>query len=362
MIRQVRHVITTIERGGAENQLAVLVREQVKLGLLVEVMPLKGNLDLLQDFEFMGARVNLSLHNLRVPIQILKLRKFQTSGSFTHAHLPRAELVSRLALKRGKLVVSRHNAEKFLPNGPKPLSNFLSRFVLLKCQSVIAISQAVRDFSYEVGDFSKSQNVDVIYYGYNSQISELKKRSASESIEKITKVCTVGRIVPQKDYPTLLIGFAKASQVVTGMTLSVAGDGVQQREMQELASQLGIQEKISWLGKITDVQELLNRSQVFILASKYEGFGLIYLEAIQSGITVLSSSNAAAVEVFGSDYPGFFKPGDVEMLSILITKCNEKVFRQELQSKASTRLIQFRPETMAQEVLGVYERGGWSRL
>jgi glycosyltransferase involved in cell wall biosynthesis len=361
MVGQVRHVITTIERGGAENQLAVLVREQVKLGLPVEVIPLKGNLDLLQDLELMGARVNLSLHNLRAPLQILKLRKFQKPGSFTHAHLPRAELISRLALKRGKLVVSRHNAEKFLPNGPKPLSNLLSRFVLLKCQAVISISQAVRDFGFEVGDVSKSQKVDVIYYGYNSQISVSEKKSVSESIEKITKVCTVGRIVPQKDYPTLLVGFAKASQVATGMTLSVAGDGVQRREIQELASKLGIQEKISWLGKIRDVQELLNLSQVFVLASRYEGFGLIYLEAIQSGITVISASNAAAVEVLGSDYPGFFSPGDAEMLSMLIEKCNDKVFRQELQTKARIRLLQFRPEKMAQEVLDVYQRGGWSR-
>ena len=357
MVSQVRHVITTIERGGAENQLAVLVREQVKLGLPVEIMPLKGSLDLLQDLELIGARVDLSLHNLRVPLQILKLRKSQKSGSVTHAHLPRAELVSRLALKRGKLVVSRHNAEKFLPNGPKPLSNLLSRFVLLKCQAVIAISQAVREFGYEVGDVAKSQKVDVIYYGYNSQISLSGKKSAPQNLEKITKVCTVGRIVPQKDYPTLLVGFAKANQVSTGMTLSVAGDGVQRAEIQELASQLGIHKKISWLGKIRDVQELLNESQVFVLASKYEGFGLVYLEAIQSGITVLSSSNAAAVEVLGSDYPGFFNPSDAEMLSMLLVKCNDKVFRQDLQSKARIRLLQFRPEKMAQEVLEVYQRG-----
>lgn len=361
MVPQVRHVITTIERGGAENQLAVLVREQVKLGLSVEVMPLKGNLDLQQDLELMGAKVDLSLHNLRVPLQILKLRKFQKSGSVIHAHLPRAELVSRFALKRGKLVVSRHNAEKFLPNGPKPLSNLLSRFVLLKCKAVIAISQAVREFGYEVGDVSKSQKVDVIYYGYNSQFSVPEKKPASENFEKITKVCTVGRIVPQKDYPTLLIGFSKANQKSLGMTLSVAGDGVQRGEMQELARQLGIKEKISWLGKIMDVQELLNQSQLFVLASRYEGFGLIYLEAIQSGITVLSSSNAAAIEVLGSDYPGFFNPGDAEMLSMLIEKCNDNNFRQELQSKAKNRLQQFRPEKMAQEVLDVYQREEWSR-
>jgi glycosyltransferase involved in cell wall biosynthesis len=354
MAHQVRHVITTIERGGAENQLVVLVREQLKMGLLVEVIPLKGSLDLLQAFELMGARVNLSLHNLRVPLQILKLRKFERSGFVTHAHLPRAELISRLAMKHDKLVVSRHNAEKFLPNGPKLLSNLLSRFVLLRCQSMIAISQAVRDYGLEVGDVSKSQKIDVIHYGYDSEIGISDFSSGSANSESITRICTVGRIVPQKDYPTLLTGFAKAHQKSMGLTLSVAGDGVQRTEMQELARQLGVQESIFWLGKISDVQQFLNESQVFILASRYEGFGLVFLEAIQSGITVLSSSSPAAVEVFGIDYPGFFSPGDAEMLSVLIEKCNDKVFTQDLHSKAKSRLYSFRPEKMAQEILGVY--------
>jgi glycosyltransferase involved in cell wall biosynthesis len=361
MANQVRHVITTIERGGAENQLVVLVREQIKVGLLVEVIPLKGNLDLLQAFELMGARVDLTLHNLRVPLQILKLRKFERSGFVTHAHLPRAELISRLAMKHDKLVVSRHNAEKFLPNGPKLLSNLLSRFVLLRCQSMIAISQAVRDYSLEVGDVSKSQKIDVIHYGYDSEIGISDISSGSVTSEVITRVCTVGRIVPQKDYPTLLAGFAKAHQKSKGLLLSIAGDGLQMTEMQELARQLDVQGSIFWLGRVSDVQQLLSESQVFILASRYEGFGLVFLEAIQSGITILSSSSAAAVEVLGVNYPGFFSPGDAEMLSELIEKCNDKVFRQNLRSKAKSRLDRFRPEKMAQDVLEVYLREGWSK-
>ena len=56
MANKVLHVITTIERGGAENQLLVLIREQIEAGWQVEVMPLKGSLDLTKEIEMIKAQ------------------------------------------------------------------------------------------------------------------------------------------------------------------------------------------------------------------------------------------------------------------------------------------------------------------
>ena len=58
---KVLHVITTINRGGAENQLLVLVREQIKSGMEVSVLYLKGDPELEQDFSNAGAKV---LHDI----------------------------------------------------------------------------------------------------------------------------------------------------------------------------------------------------------------------------------------------------------------------------------------------------------
>lgn len=88
------HYITTISRGGAENQLLLLVENQIKSGNQVTVVPLKGNLDLYANFIELGAKVEKKLLDKKFILQIIKMfitnnRKFDVH----HAHLPQAELL-----------------------------------------------------------------------------------------------------------------------------------------------------------------------------------------------------------------------------------------------------------------------------
>ena len=73
--KKIIHLITTIERGGAEKQLLTLVREQVKSGLGVEVFFLKGAPELKQEFENCGAAVNQILLKKSFIQQINILKK-----------------------------------------------------------------------------------------------------------------------------------------------------------------------------------------------------------------------------------------------------------------------------------------------
>ena len=73
-MKSVSHLITTVERGGAENQLLVLVKEQIASGWHVEVIPLKGPLELKSELDDLGAQLDLSLHNKPILAQIFILR------------------------------------------------------------------------------------------------------------------------------------------------------------------------------------------------------------------------------------------------------------------------------------------------
>ena len=92
---KVHHVITTINRGGAENQLLVLVREQIKSGMEVSVLYLKGEPELERDLSDAGAIVSHDIANQNPFIQFLKMRSISKSQrTLLHAHLPRAELLT----------------------------------------------------------------------------------------------------------------------------------------------------------------------------------------------------------------------------------------------------------------------------
>ena len=111
--KKIIHLITTIEFGGAEKQLLILARNQIKQGLEVEVFYLKGKPELKKQFEDVGVKVNSLLVDQPFIFQVTKFRKFiRSNKSPVHTHLPQAELVASLACKKKKFIISRHNFEQ----------------------------------------------------------------------------------------------------------------------------------------------------------------------------------------------------------------------------------------------------------
>jgi glycosyltransferase involved in cell wall biosynthesis len=197
-------VITTISRGGAENQLKVLVREQIKSGYKVVIFYLKDNPELAGTLEALGAKVDHRLLGHKFFSQYIILRRIlKNHNGIVHAHLPRAELISAAATKGRGLIVSRHNAEPFFPGAPRIVSIFLSRYVERYSKMVIAISKAVSEFLLLSGEIKNDQKLKVIYYGYDTEFM-ITTDSSDRSMHSHFTVGTVARLVPQKDFPTLL--------------------------------------------------------------------------------------------------------------------------------------------------------------
>ena len=138
--KKVTHLITTIERGGAEKQLLTLASEQVQSGLNVFVLYLKGKPDLRNEFKAAGVEVNNLLVGKSFLKQIFLLSKYlRKNPSPVHAHLPKSELLAAVVISKKYFVFSRHNAEPFWPSGPRIISNLLSKFVCKRASQGIAI-------------------------------------------------------------------------------------------------------------------------------------------------------------------------------------------------------------------------------
>jgi hypothetical protein len=140
-LKTVFHLITTIERGGAENQLLILAREQVTNGLNVHIVFLKGDPELKSEFLSIGAKVHSDLVGLSPFIQPFVFGKLlRGQDVIVHSHLPRAELVAAFAPARFKFFTSRHNSEPFFPGAPRFISNALARLIEVRANKIIAIT------------------------------------------------------------------------------------------------------------------------------------------------------------------------------------------------------------------------------
>ena len=363
---KVTHLITTIERGGAEKQLLTLASEQVQSGLKVEIFFLKGKSDLKKEFEESGVEVNSLLVEKSFLKQISLLSKhLRKNPSPVHAHLPKSELLAAIVVSNKYFIFTRHNSEAFWPSGPRMISNLLSKFVCKRASQGIAISNAVKSYLIKRGEIPTGYTIDVVYYGFQKDIT-----TNSVGLNFITnlmnnqssnfKIGTIGRLVPQKDYPTLLSAFSNVLKSVSNIELFVVGEGYSQKELIILSKSLGINSKVHWLGKAEYIKEFLSKIDLFILPSKYEGFGLVLLEAMIAKKPIIAANNSAIPEVLGKTYEGLFLTGDANALAQQIkTAISDKNFSERLVQSYASQLSLFDPSKMSINIKNVYSKAGF---
>ena len=364
--KKVTHLITTIERGGAEKQLLTLASEQVKSGIKVEVIFLKGKPELKKEFEESGVEVNQLLVGKSFLNQISLLTKYlRKNPTPVHAHLPKAELLAATVVPNKYFIFTRHNSEPFWPGGPRVISNLLSRFVCKRASQGIAISNAVKSFLIKRGEIPNGYTIDVVYYGFQKDSSTnsagLKSiANLMTSQSSIFKIGTIGRLVPQKDYPTLLSAFSNVLEKFPDAELYVVGEGYLQKDLIKLSKSLGVNGKVHWLGKTEYINDFLSKINLFILPSKYEGFGLVLLEAMVAMKPIIAANNSAIPEVLGKSYEGLFSTGDVKALAQHIkTAINDKDFSKRLVKSYSSQLNLFDPSTMNLNIMNLYSNASF---
>jgi len=364
--KKVTHLITTIERGGAEKQLLTLASEQVQSGLNVVVLYLKGKPDLRNEFEAAGVKVNNLLVGKSFLKQIFLLSKYlRKNPSPVHAHLPQSELLAALVVRNKYFVFSRHNAEPFWPSGPRIISNLLSKYVCKRASQGITISNAVKSYLIKRGEVPLGYTIDVVYYGFQKNIL-----ANPEGLKIVTnlmngqnsnyKIGTIGRLVTQKDYPTLLNAFSNVLKSLPNTDLYVVGEGNLHKGLINLSKFLGVNDKVQWVGKTEYIKEFLSKIDLFILPSKYEGFGLVLLEAMVAKKPIIAANNSAIPEVLGKSYEGLFSTGDVNALAQKIkTVISDNNFSEKLVQSYVSQLNLFDPSEMNRNIKNVYSNAGF---
>lgn len=320
MVTRILHIITTIDRGGAENQLLALAKAQVRGGDVVLVGAIKGNNELKEDFKKSGIGVFSTTTGKNLIKQMLKI--YQEIKEFgpdvVHAHLPRAELMIACLPIRVPLVVSRHNSENFFPNAPQFISRLFSRYVGFRANRIIFISQHAKEYSLASREILASKKVALVYYGIESNIVLKQKRKTDRFTDFAFKFITVSRLVEQKDLETQIRGVNRLRN--QNVVLEIIGEGELLGQLESLVNDLHLNEKVKFLRRTAHVMEALANADCFILSSKYEGFGLVILEAILSGIPIIASDIPTTREILGNDYRLLFKVGDDEKLAELMQK------------------------------------------
>jgi glycosyltransferase involved in cell wall biosynthesis len=169
---------------------------------------------------------------------------------------------------------------------------------------------------------------------------------------------TVSYLRPIKSPEIIVEAIGVLAKRNVPVRLFVGGDGEMLEELKQLSSKLGVADRIHWLGLVTDPLQLLQASDLFLLATVGEAFGLVLAESMACGVPVVGSRAGAIPEVVEDGDTGLLvNPLDPTALADGIEKlARNDSLRQQMSCAAIKRVdAQFTMDKTVSETLRVYE-------
>lgn len=252
----------------------------------------------------------------RRPLQILiKIEKIRRKGGFDivviHHEITLCYLYLIFLKKIQKsqihtIIYSHCNANDMLRTQTSRGLSFRKKVLKAALQAtdgIIAISQSVKKSLIEV--FGVPQNkIQVIYNGVDLKCyQDLKKNrenNGSRKKDQFTapvKLVYVGRLIQEKGVQNTLNALANVSTKMQ-WNFDVIGDGPYRSKLEQLADNLGINEKVHFLGERKDVPNLLKDYDIFIHMPIWEeGFGITIIEAMATGLLCICRAKGGIPEI-----------------------------------------------------------------
>lgn len=126
--------------------------------------------------------------------------------------------------------------------------------------------------------------------GHSTIISNIASQNISPcQWHDITKICSVGRLHPDKDFPTLLRAFAIVNRKIPQTILTIFGDGPQREQLVLQTRKLGIENKVIFRGFVKNINEELKEYSIFAFSSRAEGMPNALLDAMSAGMGCIST-------------------------------------------------------------------------
>ncbi|MGN6167549.1 MAG: glycosyltransferase [Solirubrobacteraceae bacterium] len=367
MARSIYFYTDSREFGGAERALLLLIENLDLVAwrptLLLDHVP--GGTAIAEEASALGIPVRsiapmpLGIVGARRAPHLARLLRATRPDVF-HAHLSwplaaKYPLIAAVAARLPAVVATVH----LIPEFRLDRSNFLQlRALAMGVGRYIAVS---RNIATELRQRFRwpPHKIEVIHNGV--RIDRYRVVAPPELRASLTDgrdwpiALTCARLDPQKCHAALL----RAAADVPDTVFVFAGEGPQRSALQRQAVELGIADRVRFLGFRADVPQLLAAADVFALPSAYEGSPLAVLEAMAAARPVVGSAIGGTDELINDGVTGLLvRPGDHSALvQALARLVSDPELRRTLGRRAQKRAVsEFEAEAMARRVMRVYDK------
>ena len=198
----------------------------------------------------------------------------------------------------------------------------------------------------------KEEQVPMIYNGVDLGKCCLKEQYG---LSKPAGLLHIGRFNEQKNHKGLLEAFAQIVKTFPDCCLQLIGDGDLEEETRNHVKDLGLQEKVLFLGNQTNVYPFLQEADLFLLPSKFEGMPMTIIEAMGTGLPIVASAVGGVPDMLEDGVSGILVPCDPDAVAQAVLQLLEqKDLREKLGTHALENSRRFSAEYMAQCYCDIY--------
>lgn len=331
----------TVVFGGVEGKIVAMCKEA---GLDTIVLPsLVRALAPLQDLKAL-----LALRQL--------IKKIQPD--LVHLHSAKAALLGRVAawLCAIPAVVTVHGWPFVHPQSrvSKAFYLILERAMVALTAKFITVSTVDYQIALQQLKVRPGQ-LELIHNGIENKLSFVPVKS--DTINTKCNIICVARFETQKDHRTLLLALQQMND--SPWHLKLVGSGPLLAEIKQLAGQLGMSEKVEFLGERSDVAELLTQADLFVLLSHWESLPISIIEAMRAGLPVIASNVGGITELVDDGISGrVVAAGNIsEAAAALYPLITDPALRQSMSQQSQLKFAQqFTADLMLSKTLGSYQQ------
>ena len=320
MKRKVLHVIDSLDLGGAQTLLLEICRNADRERFEIEVACMHGLGVFAGEFEKAGIKIHSLSPGKWPPLYIPNFPRLlkRLDPDVLHFHLFGSNLIAKpLAALVGKRTLIVHDHCNDAGRG-NPAMLFADALTNRLASKVIAVSDSIRDFLI-LHEGVDPDRVVTLSNGIDSQ-SFLPAKEGQMALAKSALglpsdalvIGGMGRLVPQKNFSRFLDVAARVLSETPSAVFVIAGTGPQEEELKAKAALLGINERVRFLGHVSDRLSLYYAFDALLMTSDFEGTPMVLLEAMSCGLPVVASAVDGIAEVCTDGHDALLlPPGDV---------------------------------------------------
>ncbi len=297
-------------------------------------------------------------------IRLLSQERFD----IVHTHSSKAGILGRWAAQISKVPVVVHTIHgfpfhDFMPAWRRQLYINLERSARSCTDFIITLSELDRQEAAKLNILGR-ENSGTVYTSIDfSKLDRLSNPQQTRQQLGIPEgwqaIVMVGRLDPQKAPYLLIEAFSKVVKQHPETLLMLVGDGELRPTLQAQAQELGIADKVKFLGTREDVPEILKAANIFSFSSLWEAMGRAMIEATLVGKPVVVPSIGGIPEIVHQNETGLLFPvGDVERLAAHLSyllQHPEEGYRMGQNAKKLTRKL-FNADDMVRQIEQIYGR------